>query len=79
MKDAERTVQYVQSNQGLFVVGAKCRGYENSAGPGLPMRTPLIRDMKAYPHDRYAYSRTSMARTPLGPWKIVRAMGSSSQ
>ena len=25
------------------------------------------------------YSRTSMARTPLGPWKIVRAMGSSSQ
>ena len=25
------------------------------------------------------YSRTSMARTPLGPWKSVRAMGSSSQ
>ena len=25
------------------------------------------------------YSRTSMARTPLRPWKIVRAMGSSSQ
>ena len=25
------------------------------------------------------YSRTSMARTLLGPWKIVRAMGSSSQ
>ena len=24
-----------------------------------------------------AYSRTSMARTPLGLWKIVRAMGSS--
>ena len=80
MKDAERTVQYIQSNQGLFVAGAICRGYENSAGPGLPMRTStLIRDMKAYPHDRYAYSRTSMARIPLGPWKIARAMGSSSQ
>ena len=25
------------------------------------------------------YSRTSMARIPLGPWKIVRAMGSLSQ
>ena len=25
------------------------------------------------------YSGTSMARTPLGPWKIVQAMGSSSQ
>ena len=25
------------------------------------------------------YSRTSMARTPLGPWKSVLAMGSSSQ
>ena len=25
------------------------------------------------------YSRTSMARTPLGPWKSIRAMGSSSQ
>ena len=25
------------------------------------------------------YSRTSLARTPLGPWKIVRAKGSSSQ
>ena len=24
------------------------------------------------------YSRTSMARTPLGPWKFVRDMGSSS-
>ena len=25
------------------------------------------------------YSRTSMARTHLGPWKIVRDMGSSIQ
>ena len=25
------------------------------------------------------YSRTSMARTPLGPWKYVRDRGSSSQ
>ena len=25
------------------------------------------------------YSRTSMARTSLGPWKFVRDMGSSSQ
>ena len=25
------------------------------------------------------YSRTSMARTPLGPWKLVRDRGSSSQ
>ena len=25
------------------------------------------------------YSRTSMARTSLGPWKFVREMGSSSQ
>ena len=39
MKGAEWTVQYVQSDQGLFVAGAKCRGYENSAGRGLPMRT----------------------------------------
>ena len=38
MKDAERTMQYVQSDQGLFVEGAKCRGYENRAGPDLPMR-----------------------------------------
>ena len=28
---------------------------------------------------RGPYSRTSMARTPLGLWKIVRVMGSSSQ
>ena len=39
MKDAERTVKYVQSDQGLFVTSAKCRGYENSAGPDLPMCT----------------------------------------
>ena len=39
MNDAKRTMQYVQSDQGLFVAGAKCRGYENSAGPDLPMRT----------------------------------------
>ena len=26
----------------------------------------------------YMYSRTSMARTSLGPWKFVRDMGSSS-
>ena len=39
MKDAEWTVQYVQSDQGLFVAGAICRGYENSAGPDLLMRT----------------------------------------
>ena len=38
MKDAERTVQCAQSDQGLFVAGAKYRGYENSAGPDLPMR-----------------------------------------
>ena len=37
MKDAERTVQYVQSDQGLFITGAQCRGYENSAGLDLPM------------------------------------------
>ena len=36
-KDAEQTVQYVQSDRGLFVACAKCRGYENSAGPDLPM------------------------------------------
>ena len=29
--------------------------------------------------DPRRYSRTSMARTPLGPWKFVRAMGSSSK
>ena len=39
IKDAEWTVQYVQSDWGLFVAGAKCRGYENSAGPDLPMHT----------------------------------------
>ena len=39
MKDVERIVQSVQSDQGLFVAGAKCRGYENSAGPDLLMRT----------------------------------------
>ena len=39
MKGAERTVQYVQSDQGLFVASAKRSGYKNSAGPGLPMRT----------------------------------------
>ena len=27
----------------------------------------------------FIYSRTSMAQTPFGSWKIVRAMGSSSQ
>ena len=27
---------------------------------------------------KLAYSRTSMARTSLGPWKFVRDMGSSS-
>ena len=27
----------------------------------------------------YKYSRTLMARTPLGPWKLVRDRGSSSQ
>ena len=25
------------------------------------------------------YSRTSVARTPLGPWKLVRERGSSSE
>ena len=39
LKDAERTVKYVQSDRGLFVTDAMCRGYENSAGPDLPMRT----------------------------------------
>ena len=39
VKDAERTVQYVQSDLGLFVAGTKCRGYKNSAGQDLPMRT----------------------------------------
>ena len=39
MKDAERTVQYVQSDQALFVASETCRGYENSAGPDLLMRT----------------------------------------
>ena len=39
MKDAERTVQYVQSDPGLFVAGAKSREYENRAGPDLQMRT----------------------------------------
>ena len=28
---------------------------------------------------KWLYSRTSMARTPLGPWKLVRDRGSSSQ
>ena len=28
MKSAEPTVQIVRSDQGLFVAGAKCRGYE---------------------------------------------------
>ena len=41
MKDAERSVQYVQSDRSLFVAGAKCKGYENSAGPDLPMRGTL--------------------------------------
>ena len=39
MKDAERTVQCVHSDQGLFVAGAKCTGYEKSAEPDLSMRT----------------------------------------
>ena len=39
MKDAKRTLHYVQSNQGLFVACTKCRGYENSARLDLPMRT----------------------------------------
>ena len=39
MKDGERTVRYVQSDRGIFLAGAKCRGYENRAGPELPMRT----------------------------------------
>ena len=39
MKDAERTVQCIQSDRGLFVAGANCKGYENRAGPDLPMRT----------------------------------------
>ena len=38
IKDAERTVQYVQSDRGLFVAGARFRGYQNNAGPDLPMR-----------------------------------------
>ena len=28
---------------------------------------------------KIVYNRTSMARTPLGPWKLVRDRGSSSQ
>ena len=39
MKDAERTVQYVQSDRGFFEAGANCKGYENSAGPDFSMRT----------------------------------------
>ena len=39
MKDAEQTVQYVQSDQGLFIACAKRRGHENSAEPDLLMRT----------------------------------------
>ena len=38
-KDTEQTVQYVQSDQGLFVASAEGKGYENSAGLGLPVRT----------------------------------------
>ena len=39
MKDAERTVQCIQSDQGLFIACAKSRGHENSAEPDLLMRT----------------------------------------
>ena len=52
MKGAGRTVQYAQSDQGLFVAGAKCMGYENSAGPDLPMRTSeLLRDVLYSRHE----------------------------
>ena len=33
---------------------------------------------KQYAYKKDKYSRTSMARTPLGPWKFVRDSGSSS-
>ena len=59
MKDAERTVQYVQSDRDLFVAGAKCRGYENGAGPDLPMRTSeqSRHSLRSRKHDRlYALS-----------------------
>ena len=39
-------------------------------------QTVLIFPGRSYP--MVQYSRTSMARTPLGPWKFVRDMGSSS-
>ena len=64
-KYIERTVSY----QGLCVVFDL-------------MRSILILAMVAVVTTKYMYkqySRTSMARTPLGPWKFVRDMGSSSQ
>ena len=39
VKDTEQTVQYVQSDRGLFIAATKFKGYENSAGPDLPMHT----------------------------------------
>ena len=60
IKDADRTVQYVQSDR-FFIANAKYRGHVNRAEPDLPMSTKKhrdfhqIRDMKAYTHDRHAY------------------------
>ena len=60
IKDADRTVQYVQSDR-FFIADAKYKGLVNRAEPDLPMSKQehrdyhQIRNMKAYTHDRHAY------------------------
>ena len=42
------------------------------------MKKIVVEQQKYQEMLKYKYSRTSMARTSLGPWKFVRDMGSSS-
>ena len=42
------------------------------------MFEPLRFDCNLYASNKNKYSKTSMARTSLGPWKFIRYLGSSS-
>ena len=52
--------------------------YMNGVGFEILACTPVPKLPLSYPHEIPYYSRTSMARTSLEPWKFVRDIGSSS-
>ena len=58
-------------------IGKRCGPRSDAAERGVGSRSTLFALNQEFLWN-ITYSRTSMARTPLGPWKFVRDSGSSS-